>query len=181
MPAINIQITTVAGQGQVAKLLKVIEPRTILTAIGGRLLSYVDRQFRTRGEGKWAPLSPLTIAFRRKGSDMPLQDSGHYKQSFVNEHGGPGFDYSTDNQTFVEVGSNVKVKSGLSLGKIHEFGTGPYTIRVKRAKVLAPWLHYVKEVNHPGIPARPVMPTQHVAEQMVKETVEEMFKIAVKE
>ncbi|MDZ4347914.1 MAG: hypothetical protein U1E51_36365, partial [Candidatus Binatia bacterium] len=84
-------------------------------------------------------------------------------------------------QTFVEVGTNLKTPSGLSLGKIHEFGTGPYTIRVKRAKVLAAqtraggWLFFGKEVHHPGIPARPVLPTKAVAERLVQQTLDAML------
>ena len=177
MPSLTIQIVSVAGQGQVAKLLRVLGPRTILSVIGARFLSHVDRQFRTRGEGAWAPLSPLTLMLRKHGGDAPLQDTGHYKQSFVQE---------TDDQTYVEVGTNMRV-NGVSLGMIHEFGTGPYTIRVRRAKVLAaqtragPWLFFGKEVQHPGIPARPVLPNQQTADRLVVETVDAMFEQAVKE
>lgn len=178
MPAISISIETAAGGQKIARLLKVLEPKTLLTAVGGQFLSHVDKQFKTHGEGKWRPLSSLTLALRKRGGDQPLQDTGHYKQSFVQE---------TDSQTYVEVGTNLKTSSGLSLGKIHEFGTGPYTIRVKRAKVLAAqtragaWLFFGKEVHHPGIPARPVLPTQLVAEKMIQTTVDAMLAIAVKE
>lgn len=187
MPAIMISINTTAGGQKVARLLKVVEPRTLLTAIGSRLLFHVNKQFQTHGEGKWRPLSPLTLALRKRGGDQPLRDTTHYHHTFVTDSGGPGTDYSTDNQTYVEVGTNAKTASGLSLGKIHEFGTGPYTIRVKRAKVLAaqtragPWLFFGKEVHHPGIPARPVLPTKAVAERMIQTTVDAMIAIAVKE
>jgi phage gpG-like protein len=136
------------------------------------LTSYVDESFRTRGRGQWAALAPTTLLLRRRGGDAPLQDTGRYKQSYVTE---------TDNQTFVEVGTNLKTESGLSLGKIHEFGTGPYTIRVKRAKVLAAqtragnWLIFGKQVNHPGIPARPVLPSKVVAERLVQQTIDGML------
>ena len=175
MPAIKIEISTVAGEEKVARLLKVIEPQTLLAAVGGRFLSYVDRQFKTRGEGRWKPLAAGTLALRKRGGDQPLQDAGHYRQSFVQE---------TDDRTFVEVGTNLKV-GGFSLGKIHEFGTGPYTIRVKRAKVLAAqtragaWFFFGKEVHHPGVPARPVLPTKAKAEEMIKLTVDAMLERAV--
>ena len=92
-------------------------------------------------------------------------------------------DYETDNRTFVEVGSNVKTPSGIPLGKIHEYGTGPFVIRVKQARTLAArlrdgtWVNFGKQVNHPGIPARPVLPTAATAERLVVETVEEMIQM----
>ena len=81
----------------------------------------------------------------------------------------------------MEVGSNIQTPDGRSLAKIHEFGTGPYTIRVKRARVLAAqtrfgnWLIFGKEVQHPGIPARPVLPTKAVGERLVQETINAML------
>ena len=116
MPAISISINTTAGGQKVAKLLKVVEPKTLLTAIGGRLLFYVNKQFKTHGEGKWRPLSSLTLALRKRGGNQPLRDTGHLSQSFVADSGGPGTDYTTDDQTYVEVGSNVKY------AKVHEYG-----------------------------------------------------------
>ena len=182
MPSVQISVNTTLGQAKIERLLKAVEPRTLLNVIGARLLFHVNESFNTRGRGAWAPLSPLTLALRKRGGDMPLQDTGRLKGSYVSEQGGPGTDYSTDGQTYVEVGSNVKTPDGkYSLAKIHEFGTGPYTIRVKRAKVLAAqtrsgnWIMFGKQVNHPGIPARPVLPSQAVAERMIQETVDGML------
>ncbi len=185
MPSIQISIDTTAGQAKIERLLKAVEPRTVLDVIGARLLSYVDESFRTRGRGQWQALSPLTLEMRKRGGDMPLQDTGRLKGSYVGEQGRPGTDYSTDGQTYVEVGSNVKTASGLSLAKIHEYGTGPYTIRVKRAKVLATqlrsgtWMFFGKQINHPGIPARPVLPSQAVAEKLIQETIDGMLVRAI--
>ena len=175
---LDINISTTAGEAKLQRLLKAMEPKTLLDLIGGRLLSHVNKQFKTRGEGRWAALAPSTLLLRKRGGDAPLQDTGRLKGSYVSEVGGPGRDYSTDGQTFVEVGSNVKTESGHSLAKIHELGTGPYTIRVKRARVLAArtrfgqWLIFGKEVHHPGIPARPVLPTKAVAERLVSGVID---------
>lgn len=172
MPSVQISVNTTLGQAKIERLLKAVQPGTILNVIGARLTSYVDESFRTRGRGQWQPLSPLTLELRKHGGDVPLQDTGRYKGSYVTE---------TDNQTFVEVGTNLKTESGLSLGRIHEFGTGPFTIRVKRAKVLAAqtrsgnWIIFGKQVNHPGIPARPVLPSQVVAEKLIQETIDGML------
>ena len=181
MPSVQISVDTTLGKAKIERLRKAIEPRTILGVISGVLLRYVNQSFKTRGRGAWAPLSPLTLMLRRHGGDVPLQDTGRLRGSYVSEQGGPGMDYETDGQTFVEVGSNVKTESGLSLSRIHEFGTGPFTIRVKRAKVLAAqtragnWIIFGKQVNHPGIPARPVLPSQAVAEKLVRDVVSGML------
>ena len=172
MAFIKLEITSASGEKFFHLLSDALRPQTILTAIGGRFMSYVDESFRTRGRGTWSPLSPLTLLMRKHGGGAPLQDSGRYKQSFVQE---------TDNQSYVEVGTNLKIESGLLLGAIHEFGTGPYTIRVKRAKTLAAqtragsWVFFGKEVHHPGIPARPVLPTKAVAERLVQQTLDAML------
>lgn len=174
----EIQIDTTVGQAKLTRLLKAVEPRTLLDLIGGRLLSYVDESFRTRGRGHWAALSPLTLLLRKHGGDMPLRDTGEYAQSYTKAGGA----LKTDQRTYVEVGSNRKTASGIPLANIHEYGTGPYTIRVRQARVLAAktragaWLFFGKEVQHPGIPARPVLPTKAVAERLVQDVVDGMLK-----
>lgn len=186
MTTVTINVTTLAAREKIERLAKAIGPGPILKVIGMRLLSYVDESFKTHGRGAWRPLAELTLAMRNRGGDQPLQDTGRYKQSFVSETGGPGKDYETDGKTFVEVGSNVKTPSGIPLGKIHEFGTGPFVIRVKTARTLAArlrsgaWINFGKQVNHPGIPARPVLPTAATAERLVVESVTEMLDMEAK-
>lgn len=172
MAFVHIEIDTKESQTFFRLVSDAIKPETILRVIGARFQSYVDESFRTSGRGQWRPLSGLTMLLRKHGGSLPLQDSGRYKQSFVTE---------TDNKTFVEVGSNLKVASGIPLAKIHEFGTGPYTIRAQKARVLAAqtragaWLYFGKEVRHPGIPARPVLPTNQVAERLVQDSLNAML------
>lgn len=186
-----ITLDTTVAREKLAALAKVVAPAVVLRIIGFRLMSWVDESFKTRGRGQWAPLAWSTLALRRRGGDQPLQDTGRYRQSWVTE---------TDQRTFVEVGSSLKTGSGLVLAKIHEEGTRPYTIRVRNAKVLAAqagrgaggagqhgvlgaisskrssgWLFFGKEVHHPGVPPRPVLPTVVQAEQLVVKTVDAML------
>lgn len=174
MATITISVMSAIGQQRIARLIAAVGPRPILKVAGMRVMSYVDESFRTRGRGQWQPLAQSTLDFRRHGGDVPLQDTGKYKQSFVIE---------TDERTFVEVGTNLKTESGIPLAAIHENGTGPYTIHVRRAKVLAAqnragvWVRWGKKVDHPGISARPVLPNQAQAETLVRETVEEMIQM----
>lgn len=172
MASVQVSVNVSAGKAKLERLLKGIEPRTVLSIIGARLTSYVDESFETRGRGHWAPLAQSTLSLRKRGGDAPLQDTGRYKQSFVTE---------SDGKTYVEIGTNLKTPSGHSLGRIHEYGTGPYTIRINRAKVLAAqtrsgsWMIFGKQVKHPGIPARPVLPSVQVAEQIIQATVDAML------
>lgn len=175
MAQVTISVMNTIGRGKFERLMSAVAPDTILRVVGARLMSYVDESFRTDGRGKWAPLAPSTLSFRKSGGDRPLQDTGRYKQSFVVE---------TDGKSYVEVGSNLKTPSGGSLAAIHEYGVGPYVIRAKNAKMLAAqtrggvWVLFGKQVNHPGIPARPVLPTKDEAEKLVQETVNEMIDMA---
>lgn len=189
MATVTIEVTGTAAAEKIARLARLIGPAVLLKVIGQRLLSYVDESFKTRGRGAWKPLAWSTVAMRRHGGSAPLQDTGRYKQSFVKE---------TDERTYVEVGTNLKTRDGASLGQIHEHGTGPYTIRPKNARVLAgkvgagtgafqiiqgrrrmgagDYFIFGKEVHHPGVPARPVLPTKPTAERLVGEAVEEMLQ-----
>lgn len=175
MAGVRVTIDSTAGKAKIERILKVLEPKTLLDVIGMRFLSWVDESFKSRGRGKWKPLSQLTLLMRKSGGVEPLQDTGKYKQAFT-----PA---KSDGHTFIEVGSNRKTPGGILLAAIHEEGTAPYTIKVRSAKVLAGklgggasgWIIFGKEVHHPGIPARPVLPTQVEAEKMVQETVNEML------
>lgn len=157
------------------RLIAAVQPSAVLKVIGLRLASFVDESFKTRGRGGWRPLAASTLALRARGGDAPLQDTGRYKMSFVSE---------TDNSTYVEVGSNIKTADGAPLALIHEKGTGPYTIRVKQARMLAAktragtWMIFGREVHHPGVPARPVLPTVQQAETILKPVVEGMLERA---
>lgn len=184
-----IQLDAVAPQAALGRLTEAVGAPVVLSLLSARVMSYVDESFRTRGRGRWPRLAWGTLATRKRGGDEPLQDTGHYKQSFTTE---------TDNATFAEVGTNLRTASGVPLGKVHEAGTRPYTIRIRRARVLAAalgsgaggagehgpvgllgsrresrWLIFGKEVHHPGVPARPVLPeTQEEARTILEPVVE---------
>ena len=84
--------------------------RIPLKRCGILMLASIDKNFRAEGRPKrWAPLSPMTIAMRRKegkGAKI-LQDTGHGKGSIV-----------------YKVVSNQKVQIGTNLGymRIHQEG-----------------------------------------------------------
>lgn len=172
----NIDINTLVGQAKLDALLRVTSPAAILKIIGIKLREWVDESFNTDGRGKWRPLAPSTVMFRRANSSKPLQDEGHYRASWQ---------VASDHKTWVEIGSSLKTKTGVSLPKIHEFGTAPFRIpRTGMARMLAAqtptgeWVRFGRVVNHPGIPARPVLPTKEQADRLVQNVVDGMLKRA---
>lgn len=59
-------------------------------------------------------------------------------------------------------GKGVTVGSAVPYARWHQRGTRPYTIRPRNKRALF-WLgapHPVTVVHHPGLPARPLLPTQ---------------------
>lgn len=192
MTTVTIRVDSLVPQVALTRLATAMGPAFLLNLMGARLLSFVDEAFRTRGRGKWRRLAWSTIALRARGGDEPLQDV-NYRQSFVKE---------SDGATYVEVGSNFKTSTGIPLAKIHEGGTGPYVIEVRNARVLAGrltrplglipggrmtgtagapgFLFFGKKVNHPGVPARPALPTHAEAEQVLRPTIEGALERAVK-
>lgn len=176
--SIGVHINFAAGHAKLDYLLETIKPKTILDLIGARWLSYIDQSFTTRGRGAWPPLAQSTLDMRERGGNAPLQDRGTYRADWTVKQ--------TDSKTFLTIGNNIKTAGGIPLASIHEGGTGPYVIAARRAKVLAAktrfgsWFFFGKQVNHPGLPARPVLPTAAEAERMAVTTINEMFEITVK-
>lgn len=125
---------------KLAKLIRECNnPRKVLEAMGTSLVSVTKRAFND------ASLRPATWAAVKKQGGAPLKKSGALWQSI----------------RIVETNSkSVTVGTDRPYAVYHQFGTGPYVIRPKGKKALF-WpgaMHPVKQINHPGIPARPFFP-----------------------
>ncbi len=60
--------------------------RPVLTSIGEAMVESTKLRFRDSHApdgGRWAPLSPVTVALRRKGSSKPLLDTGRLRNSIT--------------------------------------------------------------------------------------------------
>src|SRR3990172_2271977 len=91
----------------------------LFTNIGLGLVRWVDVNFRTGGSlvGGWAPLRPLTVFGRRKGSAVPLNDTGKkLRQTF----------------TFEATENSVVVGTAERIAEYHQYGTAPYVILPKK-------------------------------------------------
>ena len=159
------------AQRRLARLGTRLKSEDILEGVANRVLAWVDENFRRRGiERPWRPLSPNTIAARRKGSSAPLQDTGRLKQSFTITRRAP---------RLIEVGTNV------TYAEFHEEGTDPYTIRPRRASVLrfttADGVRFARSVRHPGLPQRKMLPTTREANRLAKVLLEARMAAAASE
>lgn len=144
----------------------------LLRAIGMRLVGWTMRNFQQEGiERKWKPLSPNTIAGRRKGSSRPLQNTGHLRASWTQSGGNPKV-----------LGDTVSVTSNVKYAPFHEFGTKPYVILPKNKKMLAfktaGGMRFAKKVNHPGVPQRKMAPSVPMARKLALEVINAAVKKA---
>lgn len=140
-------------------------PSKLLAIVGSRHLRWVNENFRAEGlEHSWERLAMSTIESRRKGrgrgSARILRNTGRLAQSFTMQV----------RATSVEVGTNIVY------AKWHEKGTDPYTIRPKDPSGVLAWggnppTRFAKFVNHPGLPARPMLPSKRLAEQLATEAL----------
>lgn len=138
-----------------------------------QVLMYRSFLLNFKSEGrprKWAALSKLTIAGRRKQSSRILQDTGRLRLSATAERA-PG-NVTKFRRDQLIMGSSLKQAAWL------QEGTQPYTIRPKRKKALrfkiAPnqW-QFAKVVHHPGLEPRPfIMIQQEDADEMERLAVE---------
>ena len=133
-----------------ALLRKVENPQPVMRSIGTMVASMAKDAFTNPSlrPTTWKANAASTIA--QKGASSPLVASGTLARSpRVTEVG----------RDYVRVGSD-RAAGSHSLAAIHQLGTGPFVIRPKSGKFLF-WKgakHPVKQVNHPGIPARPFFP-----------------------
>lgn len=153
---------------KIRRILQEMDARKLLKLIGMRQLKWINDNFVRSGAlqtPKWPPLSPNTVAGRRKGSSRPLMDTGRLRQSFVHRLVG---------SELVEVGTDMRY------AEYHEHGTRPSVIRPRQAKALRfmtkDGVRYAKRVRHPGIPARPMLPTKAVATRLAMDVVDAAFK-----
>ena len=149
-----ITIDAALFKAKLKKLGDAVNKDRLFNAVGMRGIKWVNDNFKREGlEIKWKPLSPNTVANRRKGSSAILQDTGRLRQSF---------DYKLTPDAVI-VGTQSKIAS------YHNDGTKPYNIKAKK-KTLAfnvvGGRVFPKEVRHPGLPARPLIPSPKEGESI---------------
>lgn len=135
---------------------RLLEPRDILRGVGEEQLKWVVKNFEAEGlEGRWKPLSPTTLARRRKGRGSGptakiLQDTRRLLMSF-NKGATGNVDRLSRN--------TVEVGSSLVYARAHDQG-----------------------VPARNLPARPILPSKAKGEEINREylrALERKFRRAV--
>ena len=166
----TISVDATKGIQKLNEIGKQLKPNKVLTLMGMDMLSWIDKNFKAEGlEGKWKPLSPNTIAARRKkgkGAKI-LQDTGHLKSSFV---------LGKDDNIFTVSGTTVTVGSADKKAHWHQKGTKSYDIYPKTKEYLSFIYNgkrvFRKKVHHPGLAERPMLPSKHMASEIAKKSLE---------
>lgn len=173
MAGISIKVDGTVFRQKMKQLGVDVEPKKTLKLIGEAWRGEIDRTFKRGGrpEGKWKPLAASTIAGRRGGGGgaQILRDTGELMQSFS---------VKKLTRKFIVVGSNLP-RAGW-----HQDGTRPYTILPKSGKVLR-WIGpdgpvFAKKVNHPGLPARPMLPSERTGAKIADKVLKGMLRIAAR-
>jgi phage gpG-like protein len=136
----------------------------LLELIANKQLAWIDDNFRQSGiERRWAPLRPNTLAQRRGGSRLPLMDTGRLRGSFSRA---------------IE-GNTAWVGTRDRRAPWHQGGTQPYTIVPVNARTLrfktVNGIVFRKKVHHPGLPARPLIPSRGLAKRMSVEAIDRLY------
>ncbi|MCM1511513.1 MAG: phage virion morphogenesis protein [Oxalobacter formigenes] len=120
----------------------IAEPQPVLESIGETLLNRNRERHRKQVDPEgmpWHPLSAMTLA--NKKSSRILYEYGDMLGSL-----------------HPAVSGNVLTLAfGNEKAKWHHEGTKPYQIKPKKAEALKFAGLYRKQVNHPGLPARPLL------------------------
>lgn len=172
--AVTIRTDSRGLDRKLQRLFKVLAPEAMLRLVSAGQLNWVNKNFRDEGtERRWKPLAPGTVHARRRGSSKPLQDTGRMRQSFSQKV----------RRTVAVVGTNSR------LAGIHHGGTRPKPrtpkiakaltipnpsgpVRFTKGKLSGKRGFFARSVNHPGIPARPLLPSKALAENMAEKTIE---------
>lgn len=124
----------------------------MLTEIGDSVLKWTREGFAIGGHGKWRRLAPNTVI--AKGHGTPLIRSGKLQGSFKA-------------RVFA---NSVTIGSNDPKAPFHEYGTKAHSIRPRSASLLRFMSKdgpvRTKSVNHPGNPARPMLPNETEARSL---------------
>lgn len=158
--------------------MKNLQP--VYKSLGLTALNWILYNYKSGGAklstGKWKKLRPLTVQSRRKGSDLPLQDTGHLKRQWssavyangvrignpsdvalFHEEGTKPYDIKPKNRSFLWFGVQPSQRwTGQKLGG----HLAPVTDRVKGfGRKGTPGI-FARIVHHPGLPVRRQLPRE---------------------
>lgn len=135
----------------------------LLKAVGLRHINWSSENINRGGFlTRWARMSPNTIFVR------PVRSSSHHFSS--------NFAARLKQSLTSRVGAvQVSVGTQQKFARFHHFGTDPKTFGPKNKAALrfqtAGGLVFAKSVRHPGLPARPLIPSKRVGKRLANEVL----------
>ena len=178
---IDIRVNSDEARTKIQRLRNMLDVRQLLQAIGNRHTKWMNDNLRAAGlEGRHQTMAPSTLKARPRRTSR-----NHFSSHFR----------SVLSQAFVvRTIGNTKVIAGIqgeesnTIGKQaewHHEGTGPFTIRPLKGGVLrfqgADGLVFTRRVQHPGIPARPLLPVQKTAEDLAHDVLDATLREKMKQ
>ena len=165
----QIKIDSKEAQRKLKILVNLLDPKELLHAIGNRHIKWMNDNLRQAGlEKKHTPMAKSTIAARPKRTSN-RHFSSHY-QSVLSQ------------SMVVKLIGTKAVVAGTEdeFAEWHHDGTQPYTITPKSKKLLRfvtdSGVVFARKVHHPGIPARPLLPTKQTAERLALNVLNAAYK-----
>lgn len=159
-------------------------------SIGRKIIYHIHANMRAKGalfKVGWAKLALFTIAKRRLynlGTESPGDPLMVTKKMYYSWHKRVN-------------ASNVTIYNSQKYARFHEYGTKGGLIpktKTKKGFVAFPWwthysfseksdrhtegIAYFKQVKHPGVPPRPMLPPRSITEDISYRTVQEFLKLA---
>ncbi len=161
MADLEVRIDASKAEAAVTAIGRAFQPEFFLRLVGQRQLAWINENFRREGaETAWHPMAANTRA-KRGGAAKLLRDRGRLAQSFVSALRGS---------------DTVAVGTADPRGRWHHEGTRPYTIRPKAAQVLrfmtVNGVTFRRIVHHPGLPARPLVPSERLAAALATSVID---------
>lgn len=164
------------------------DTRALRRSLGELLVDSTRARFvASRGPdgAAWEPLAPSTVAAWIEGFGKSLRNRrGELNAAGRRKLGARKPLVGASRRLATEIvyrldGESLLVGSALAYAPFHQFGTDPYTIRPRNAKMLF-WpgaRHPARKVNHPGVPARPFVGlSERDARDMVVTTAEHLLR-----
>ena len=172
---INIRVDIKEANRKLRRLINLINVRELLMAIGQRHIKWMDENLKRAGiEKRHKKMAKSTITARPTRSS-----SSHFSSRYRSR--------LSQSMTVRLLGLEAVVAGTEDeFAEIHHKGTGPYIIRPKKAGGFLRFesgggIVFAKQVNHPGIPSRSLLPTKFTSERLARGILDAIIKRKVRE